>query len=39
MSWGIDTEPEFQEKLHWIEELGGQDFGQLHLALPNETLG
>ena len=87
MSWGFDTEPEFQEKLDWIEtfvreevepldlvlgnpydksdrraieairplqqqvrdqglwaahltpELGGQGFGQLHLALMNEILG
>ncbi|MGD9797884.1 MAG: acyl-CoA dehydrogenase family protein [Acidimicrobiia bacterium] len=87
MTWGFETEPEFQEKLDWIAtfvreeidpldfvlgnpydksdarsmdavrplqqrvrdqglwaahltpELGGQGFGQLHLALMNEILG
>ncbi|HEY3942266.1 MAG TPA: acyl-CoA dehydrogenase family protein [Acidimicrobiales bacterium] len=87
MTWGFETEPEFQEKLDWIDsfvrneiepldfvlgnpydksdgramevirplqqqvrdhglwaahltpDLGGQGFGQLHLALMNEILG
>ena len=45
--WDFETDPEYQAKLDWVEEfmvdeleqLGGQGYGQVKLALQNEIVG